>query len=107
MEVNSCYFVGTDYMGYEPICGTLSVANGTVMSIGHLFAASVFNGGAAPFFPSHWLYTYISSGLQSVPTCLHSTLPPGSCYCETYGEVINDKAKYVRTNTFNKIRCSW
>lgn len=87
-EVKSCYFVGTDDIGYEPCCGTISVADGTVMSIGHLFAASVCNGGAAPCFLSQWLYTYISSGLQSVMTSLPSTLPPGSCYSEIYGEVI-------------------
>ena len=91
-EIKSCYFVGTDDRGYEPCCGTISVADGTVMSIGHLFAASICNGGAAPCFLSQWLHIYIAYGLQKVLTCLPSTLPAGSCYSEIYGEVINDKA---------------
>eukprot|EP00795_Rhopilema_esculentum_P011065 gene11065-19926_t len=99
----SCYFVGTDDTGFEPCCGTISIADGTVMSIGHLFAASVCNGGAAPCFLSQWLYTYISSGfIQSVLNCLPCTLPSGSCYSETYGELFqacdDDKVKEIVTS---------
>eukprot|EP00794_Sanderia_malayensis_P020690 gene20690-22727_t len=87
MEVKSNYFIGTDDNGYEPYCGTISVADGTVTSIGHLFAAGICNGGAAPCFLSQWLFTYISYGLQKVLACLPSSLPPGSCHREIYEEL--------------------
>nr|XP_047143015.1 uncharacterized protein LOC100197382 [Hydra vulgaris] len=46
------FFTGDDLVGYVPSCGILSVADGTVKTIGHLFAASMVNGGPAPFFLS-------------------------------------------------------
>ena len=50
--------------GYERSCGILSVADGTMRSIGHLFAASVVNGGPAPCFLSPWIYEYMVNGLS-------------------------------------------
>ncbi len=105
-EVKLCYLDGNDDMGYEPCCGTICVPNGTVMSIGHLFAASICNGGAAPCFLPQWLYIYISKGLQSVLTCLPSTLPPGSCCSEIYGKVNIIRLNMSTRTLFHKIHCS-
>ena len=49
-EIKSQYFVGDDTSGFEPNCGTVSVANGTMEAIGHIFSASICNGGTAPSF---------------------------------------------------------
>jgi len=57
-QVQSTYFVNTAD-GYEPSCGLLSVTDGTLESIGHLFAASVVNGGQGPNFLSSWVYNFI------------------------------------------------
>ena len=59
------YFVGNNSSRFEPSCGILSVADGTMKSIGHLFAASIVNGGPAPAFLAPWVYEYIVKGLSS------------------------------------------
>ena len=33
-------------------------------SIGHLFAASIINGGPAPAFLASWVYEYMSNGIK-------------------------------------------
>lgn len=38
-------------------------------SIGHLFAASIVNGGPAPAFFAPWIYEYIVSGLAGAMKC--------------------------------------
>lgn len=43
--------------------GILSITDGTMKSIGHLFAASIVNGGPAPAFFAPWVYEYIVGGL--------------------------------------------
>ena len=59
------FFVGTDDDGCEPSEGILIITDGTMNSIGHLFAASILNGGPAPAFLASWVYEYISSGIKS------------------------------------------
>ena len=59
------FFVGNDDDGYEPSGGILAIADGTMNSIGHLFAASIINGGPAPAFLASWVYEYISNGIKS------------------------------------------
>ena len=44
------YFQGDDDCGFEPICVTPGVANGTAYSIGHLTVAGTCYGGPGPFF---------------------------------------------------------
>ena len=44
------FFVGNNDDGYEPSGGIVTIADGTMNSIGHLFAASIINGGSAPAF---------------------------------------------------------
>ena len=55
------FFVGNNDDGYEPSGGIVTIADGTMNSIGHLFAASIINGGPAPAFLASWVYEYISN----------------------------------------------
>ena len=58
------YFQGDDGCGFEPICGTAGIANGTTDSIGHLIAASFCHGRLGPGFFAPWIYKYITGGLK-------------------------------------------
>ena len=60
------FFVGNNDDGYEPSAGILTIADGTMNSIGHLFAASIINGGPAPAFLAFWVYEYVSNEIKSV-----------------------------------------
>ena len=45
------FFNGDDVHGFEPVRGTVSIAEGSAYGIGHLVAASVCQGGpGAGFF---------------------------------------------------------
>ena len=44
--------------------GITSVTDGTAFSVGHLFAATVYNGGPAPNIFSSWIYNYIIGGMN-------------------------------------------
>ena len=46
------YFQGDDDCGFEPMCGTVGIANGTAYSIGHLIAAHICYGGPGSGFCS-------------------------------------------------------
>ena len=50
------YFQGDNNCGFEPMCGTAGIANGTTYSIGHLIAASICHGGPGPGFFAPWIY---------------------------------------------------
>lgn len=67
------YFIGEEN-NMEPICSLHAVADGTMRTIGHLFAASICNYGPAPNFLSTWIFDYIVGGvdkvLQDLPTHL-------------------------------------
>ena len=56
MSNRMTFFVGTHDDGYEPSEGVLTITDGTMNSIGHLFAASIINGGPAPAFLGSSVY---------------------------------------------------
>ena len=58
-EIKHQYFTGNDETGFEPSF-TTSVTDGTAFSVGHLFAAAVYNGDPAPNIFSSWIYMYIN-----------------------------------------------
>ena len=47
-EIKHQYFTGNDETEFEPSFGITSVTDGTAFSVGHLFVATVYNGGPAP-----------------------------------------------------------
>ena len=65
----------------------VSVADGSINSIGHLFAASICNGGPGPSFLAPWVYTFITGGLKAVLSSLPRHLVPGSLHSRMYKEV--------------------
>ena len=58
------FFLGNDDDGYEPSGAILTIADVNTNSIGHLFAASVTNGGPAPAFLASLVYEYISNRIK-------------------------------------------
>lgn len=59
------YFCGTgDAM--EPICSQHAVADKTIKTIGHLFAASICNYGPSPNFIAPWIFNYFVGGMDKV-----------------------------------------
>ena len=68
------YFTGAEE-NMEPVNSLHAVADGTMKSIGHLFAASICNYGPAPNFLS-WIFSYIVGGIGAVfddlPTILNT-----------------------------------
>ena len=63
-EIKHQYFTGNDETGFEPSFGITSVTDGAAFSVGHLFAATVYNGGPAPNIFSSWIYNYIIGGMN-------------------------------------------
>ena len=59
--------------GFEPAVSYMSVSDGTMISIGHLFISSIVCSGPAPNFLSPWAYEYLVGGIEK--TVLH----PESC----------------------------
>ena len=64
--MKSLYFTRDDVAGYEPFCGMLSIADGSINKIGQLFAASIFHGGPGPGFLARWVFRYITRGITAV-----------------------------------------
>ena len=58
-EIKHHYFTGNDETGFELSFGITSVTDQTAFSTGHLFAATVYNGGPAPNIFSSWIYDYV------------------------------------------------
>ena len=81
------YFIGDEDNGFEPCCGILSVADGSIRSIGQLIAASICNGGPGPGFIAPWVFDLITGGIQTVLTSLPSELVAGSVNCKLFKEV--------------------
>jgi len=82
------YFVGNEVDGFEPIGGTTNVANGVAFNFGHLFSASLCNGGPGPGFLSPWVYHYLTAGLKGLLEQLPGTLPISpDKYCKMYNEL--------------------
>ena len=64
-EIKHQFFSRNDSTGYEPVFGTVSVADVTAFNVGHLFAASACNGGPSPnIFPSWILITGRANSLM-------------------------------------------
>ena len=106
-DIKTQYFSGDDVLGYEPVCGTLSVADGTVKEIGHLMAASICNGGPAPDFFPVWIYKFIVGGihlaLKFCPMEIESSFQHSPVFNKVYTTLMeiskNINFKYVvRTN---------
>ena len=63
-EIKHQYFTRNDETGFEPCFGVASVTDWTAFSVGHLFAATVYNGGLAPNIFYSWIYNYIIGGMN-------------------------------------------
>ena len=83
------FFKGDDIHDFGPVCGTVSIADGSAYGIGHLIAASVCHGGPGPGFFALWIYSYITGGLKTVLKNLPNQLSSGSLYSKMYKEVIS------------------
>ena len=81
------FFTGDDTLGFEPYCGMVSVADGSVSAIGHLFASSICNGGPGPGFLAPWIYTFITGGIKETLLSLPKELATGSLHSSLYNEV--------------------
>ena len=81
------YFQGEDGYGFEPMCGTAGIANGTAYNNGHLIAASICHGGPAPGFFAPWIYKYITGGLKELLKDLPKELSHGLLHCEIHREM--------------------
>ena len=85
-EIKHQYFTGNDGTGFEPSFGITSVTDGTAFSVGHLFAATVYNGGPAPNIFSSWIYNYIISGMNLLKEEVPQQLS-GSIFEDLYKKV--------------------
>ena len=50
----------------EPVCSTYYVADGTMKSVVHLFAASICSFGPFPNFLNEWVYDFTIGGPNQV-----------------------------------------
>jgi len=79
------YFKGPEN-AMEPSTSTHAVADGTIKSIGHLFAATICNYGPAPNFLVDWVFNYILGGsdrvLQHLPKQIENSSKLGIVYNE-------------------------
>ena len=66
------------------------------MAIGHLFAASIVNGGPGPGFLAPWVYHYIIDGLGSISSFLPSRVDDRTLYSTAYNEVRINLRNIVR-----------
>ena len=85
-EIKHQYFTGNDETGFEPSFGITSVTDGTAFSVGHLFAATVLNGGPAPNIFSSWIYNYIIGGMNLLKEEVPQELS-GSIFEDLYKKV--------------------
>ena len=81
------FFNGDDVHGFEPVRGTVSIAEGSAYGIGHLVAASVCHGGPGAGFFAPQKYTYITGGLKTVLKNLQNQLSSESLYSKMYKDV--------------------
>ena len=79
-------FQGDDGCGFEPMCGTAGIANGTTYSTGRLIAASICHGRPGPDFFAPWIYKYTTGGLKELLKVLPKKLSHGSLYCQIYSK---------------------
>jgi len=79
--VKPLYFKGEKNCGLDPAFGLMSVADGTLSSIGHLFVASIVNNGPGPGFLTPWLYEFLVGGIEAIglPSTLDHTIYDKVC----------------------------
>ena len=87
-QVKSLYFTSDDVIGYEPFCGMLSIADGSINKIGQLFTASICHGGPGPGFLVPRVFRYIKRGITGVLPSLPKELLLASAISELYKEVM-------------------
>ena len=85
--VKKTHFIVNNEAGLEPFCGLVSVTGGSLMAIGHLFAASIVNGGPGPCFLAPWVYHYIIDVLESISSFWPSRVDGRTLYSTAYNEV--------------------
>ena len=85
--VKKTHFIENNEIGFEPFCGLVSVTDGSLMAIGHLFAASIVNGGPGPCFLAPWVYHYIIDGLDCISSFLPSRVDDRTLYSTAYNEL--------------------
>ena len=85
--VKKTRFIENSEIGFEPFCGLVSVTDGSLMAIGHLFAASIVNRGPGPCFLATWVYHYIIDGLDCIFSFLPSRVDDRTLYSAAYNEV--------------------
>ena len=76
--VKKAHFIEDNEIGFEPFCGLVSVTDGSLIAIGHLFANAIVNGGTGPGFLAPWVYHYIIGGLDSISSFLSSRVDDNS-----------------------------
>ena len=84
--MKSLHFTGDDVISYEPVCGRLSIAYGSINKIRQLFAASIYiwRTGTRHLVP--WVFRYITCGITAVLPSLPKQLLPASAISELYNE---------------------
>ena len=85
--VKKTHFIENNEIGFEPFCGLVSVTDGSLMAIGHLFAASIVNGCPGPCVLAPWVYHYIIDGLGFISSFLPSRVDDRTLYSTGYNEV--------------------
>ena len=79
------HFIENNEIGFEPFCGLVSVMDGNLITIEHLFAAIIVNGG--PCFLDPWVYHYIIDGLDCLSSFLSSRVDNRTLYSTSYNDV--------------------
>lgn len=87
MKDTKSYFKGEDDL-LEPSTSVHAVVDGSIKSIGHLYAASICNFGPAPNFLAPWVYNFIVGGIDEVLKELPSKLSDSSNLEIFYNQVI-------------------
>jgi len=54
--------------GFQPAVGFMSISDGSLESIGHLFVASLIHNGSVPNFLAPWVYNYLTKDQVKLPT---------------------------------------
>ena len=85
--VKKTHFIENNEIGFEPFCGLVIITDRSLMAIGHLFAASIVNGGPGPRFLAPWVYHYIIDVLDSISFFLPSRVDGRTLYSTAYNEV--------------------
>ena len=85
--VKKTHFIENNEIGFEQFCGLVTVTDGSLMAVGHLFAAIIVNGGPELCFLAPWVYHYIIDGLDCISSFLPSRVDDRTLYSTAYNEV--------------------